>query len=395
MTCNVPGETSGPAVAAVTCLAHPGPAGPGVTFADLTTTRVGGPIADYWEVRTEAAFVDAVREADDAGRPLLVLGGGSNMLASDEPFDGVVVRDMRSGVQADTESACNGALVQLPAGQPWDEFVAEAVQEGWMGVEALSGIPGTVGATPIQNVGAYGQEVSETLASARVWDRLEGRTRLFPLKDLEFAYRDSALKRTLRDAEAGGGRVWGPTGRHVVLQVDFQMRFATRSAPIRYAELARLLGVEVGDRADSRAVREAVLDLRRGKGMVLDPADHDTWSTGSFFTNPIVSEEAAEMLPPEAPRYPVVDHTVVAQIDGNPAVVPGLVKTSAAWLIDHAGFGKGYGQPGPASLSDKHVLALTNRGGATAADIRALADEVVAGVKGAWGITLVPEPVIL
>ena len=395
MSRTVPEESSGPPVTPVTCLAHPGPAGPGVTFADLTTTRVGGAIADYREVDTEAALIDAVREADDAGRPLLVVGGGSNLLASDEPFEGTVVRDMRRGVEADTSIACNGALVQVPAGHPWDEFVAEAVTEGWMGVEALSGIPGTVGAAPIQNVGAYGQEVSETIASARVWDRLDGRTRLFPLKDLAFGYRDSALKRTLRDAEAGGGRVWGPTGRYVVLQVDFQMRFATRSSPIRYAELARVLGVEVGDRADSRDVREAVLELRRGKGMVLDAADHDTWSTGSFFTNPILTEEGAALLPPEAPRYPVVDHTVIAQIDGNPAVIPGLVKTSAAWLIDHAGFGKGYGQPGNASLSTKHVLALTNRGGATATEIRALADEVVAGVKGAWGVDLVSEPVLL
>lgn len=386
---------SGPPVEPVECLAHPGHAGPAVTFADLTTTRVGGPIADYREVGTEAEFIDAVREADDAERPLLVIGGGSNLLASDEAFDGVVVRDMRTGIEADTHSGCNGALIQLPAGQPWDHFVAEAVYSGWMGVEALSGIPGSVGAVPIQNVGAYGQEVSETLASARVWDRAEARTRLFPLKDLQFSYRDSVLKRTLRDAEAGGGRVWGPTGRYVVLQVDFQMRFASLSSPIRYAELARTLGVQVGDRVDSRAVRDAVLDLRRGKGMVLDAADHDTWSTGSFFTNPIVAAADVADLPTDAPRYPVVDHTVIAQIDGNPAVVPGLVKTSAAWLIDHAGFSKGHGLPGAAALSTKHVLALTNRGGATASDIRALADEVVAGVEEKWGITLVPEPVIL
>ena len=189
--------------------------------------------------------------------------------------------------------------------------------------------------------------------------------------------------------------MWGPTGRYVVLQVDFQMRFASLSSPIRYAELARTLGVQVGDRVDSRAVRDAVLDLRRGKGMVLDAADHDTWSTGSFFTNPIVAAADVADLPTDAPRYPVVDHTVIAQIDGNPAVVPGLVKTSAAWLIDHAGFSKGHGLPGAAALSTKHVLALTNRGGATASDIRALADEVVAGVEEKWGITLVPEPVIL
>ena len=264
-----------------------------------------------------------------------------------------------------------------------------------MGVEALSGIPGTTGATPVQNVGAYGQEVAETISSVRVWDRFERRPRLFALGELQLTYRDSLLKRSLRDPAVGGGRVWGPTGRWVVLEVAFQFRLASLSAPIRYAELARTLGVQPGDRVPSREVRAAVLELRRGKGMVLDAADHDTWSAGSFFTNPVVTAEQAATLPPDAPRFPVADHSAIHQIGGEPVAVEGLVKTSAAWLIAHAGFGKGHGLPGPAALSTKHVLALTNRGGATAADLRALADEVRGGVLAAFGIDLVPEPVIL
>ena len=331
----------------------------------------------------------------DDGVPLLVLGGGSNLLASDEPFPGTVVRDMRRGIRAESFSTCAGAAMEVPAGQPWDDVVALAVQEEWMGVEALSGIPGTTGATPVQNVGAYGQEVAETISSVRVWDRFERRPRLFALGELQLTYRDSLLKRSLRDPAVGGGRVWGPTGRWVVLEVAFQFRLASLSAPIRYAELARTLGVQPGDRVPSREVRAAVLELRRGKGMVLDAADHDTWSAGSFFTNPVVTAEQAATLPPDAPRFPVADHSAIHQIGGEPVAVEGLVKTSAAWLIAHAGFGKGHGLPGPAALSTKHVLALTNRGGATAADLRALADEVRGGVLAAFGIDLVPEPVIL
>lgn len=368
-------------------------------LADLTTFRVGGEISTYVEAETEDELVAAVASADDDGAPLLVLGGGSNVLASDTPFDGVVVRDARSGWEDmnpnEDGACCGGAALTVVAGQNWDEVVQLAIAEEWMGVEALSGIPGSVGATPIQNVGAYGQEVAETLSSIRVYDRLEKRTRLLALVEMKLGYRDSLMKRTLRDAEAGGGRVWGPTGRYVVLSVNFQFRLASLSAPIRYAELARVLGVDVGTRVPSAEVREAVLALRRGKGMVLDDSDHDTWSAGSFFTNPILTEEEAAALPPDAPRFPVSDHTAIHQIGGTAPVVEGMVKTSAAWLIDHAGFGKGYGLPGQAALSTKHALALTNRGKATAADLRALADAVRAGVKDAFGVDLVPEPVIL
>jgi UDP-N-acetylmuramate dehydrogenase len=395
LSCVEPEPADGPPVLPVEGMAATGPMGPSPTLAELTTFRVGGPVARYVEVHSEEEFVAAISAADDDGAPLLVLGGGSNLLATDEPFPGTVVRDMRRGIRADSFSTCAGAAMDVPAGHPWDDVVARAVAEEWMGVESLSGIPGSTGATPVQNVGAYGQEVAETISSVRVWDRLERRPRLLSLAELQLGYRDSLLKRSLRDPDVGGGRVWGPTGRWVVLEVSFQFRLASLSAPIRYAELARTLGVAVGERVPSRAVRDAVLELRRGKGMVLDAADHDTWSAGSFFTNPVVTTEQADALPADAPRFPVADHTAIHQIGGDPVPVEDLVKTSAAWLIAHAGFAKGHGLPGPAALSTKHVLALTNRGGARAADIRALADEVRSGVLEAFGIDLVPEPVIL
>jgi len=381
-----------PGTAATAAAVGAGPA----TLAALTTLRVGGPVRELVDAASESEIVEAVRTADEAGTPVLVLGGGSNLLVSDEGFDGVVVRDTRRGIEGVADSSCAGANVVVPAGQPWDEVVATAVAEGWMGVEALSGIPGSTGATPVQNVGAYGQEVAETLSSVRVYDRLERRTRMLAVGELGLGYRTSVLKRSLSDADASGGRTWGPTGRYVVLEVTFQLRLATLSAPVRYAELARRLDVAVGGRVPAAEVREAVLELRRGKGMVLDDADHDTWSAGSFFTNPVLTTaEADAMLPEDAPRFPVTDHTRIAQIGAAAPVVEGLVKSSAAWLISRAGFDKGFGAPGPATLSTKHSLALTNRGSATAADLLALARTVRDGVRDAFGVTLVPEPVLV
>jgi UDP-N-acetylmuramate dehydrogenase len=381
-----------PGTAATAAAVGAGPA----TLAALTTLRVGGPVRELVDAASESEIVEAVRTADEAGTPVLVLGGGSNLVISDEGFDGVVVRDTRRGIDGVADSSCAGANVVVPAGQPWDEVVATAVAEGWMGVEALSGIPGSTGATPVQNVGAYGQEVAETLSSVRVYDRLERRTRMLAVGELGLGYRTSVLKRSLSDADAGGGRTWGPTGRYVVLEVTFQLRLATLSAPVRYAELARRLDVAVGGRVPAAEVREAVLELRRGKGMVLDDADHDTWSAGSFFTNPVLTTaEADAMLPEDAPRFPVTDHTRIAQIGAAAPVVEGLVKSSAAWLISRAGFDKGFGAPGPATLSTKHSLALTNRGSATAADLLALARTVRDGVRDAFGVTLVPEPVLV
>ena len=247
---------------------------------DHTTLRLGGPARDWVEATTEREVVDAVRRLDAAGEPVLILAGGSNLVVADEGFEGTVVQLATSGVTADSDDpddlACLGAVtVTVAAGENWDALVARAVDAGWVGIEALSGIPGSVGATPIQNVGAYGQEVSETLASVRTWDREEGRLRTFAAADCGFGYRTSRFKEE--------------PGRFVVLDVSFLLKQGTLGAPVRYAELAATLGIEQGERAPLADVRAAVLKLRSGKGMVLDPEDHDTWSAGSFFTNPVVA----------------------------------------------------------------------------------------------------------
>lgn len=334
------------------------------TLAELTTLRVGGPAARLVEAHDEASLVEAVTAADAVGEPVLVVAGGSNLLVADEGFAGTVVLVRSRGVRVESADDCSGATVTVAAGEPWDDLVARAVTEGWSGVEALSGIPGSTGATPIQNVGAYGQEVAQTVARVRVFDRVLRGVRTFAAADCGFAYRWSRFK--------------ADTGRHVVLDVTFQLPLGDLGAPVAYAELARTLGVEVGQRAPAADVREAVLGLRRGKGMVLDAADHDTWSAGSFFTNPVLPESFS--LPEGAPRFPATD---------------GRVKTSAAWLIQHAGFDRGHGLPGAASVSTKHTLALTNRGGATAAEVLALAREVRDGVRERFGIELENEPVLV
>ena len=364
-------------------------------LAELTTLRLGGPPARYLEVETEADFVTAVQAADDAGEPLLVLGGGSNVVVADAGFDGVVVRDVRSAVAVEDDAgSCGGVSVRVPAGTVWDDVVARAVAEGWIGVEALSGIPGSTGATPVQNVGAYGQEVSGVVSTVRVWDRESRRVRTLALVELGFGYRSSILKQSLRDGDRPSA--FAPTPRYVVLDVGFQLRPGRRSAPIAYPELAALLGGAVGEQAPLEEVRAAVLQLRARKGMVLDAADPDTWSAGSFFTNPVVPAEQADRLPADAPRYAV--RSSRPERTSGPslgAVDPSLVKTSAAWLIEHAGFGRGFGLPGPVGLSTKHTLALTNRGGGTTAQLLDLARTVRDGVREAFGVTLEPEPVLV
>ena len=333
-------------------------------LADLTTLRLGGPAKAVLEATSEAELIDAVRVADEAADPVLLVAGGSNLVVADEGFDGTVIRVLSRGITVDADD-CSGAMVTVAAGEPWDDVVRRAVSEGWVGVEALSGVPGTTGATPIQNVGAYGQEVAQTIASVRAYDRFDRSVRTFAATDCGFTYRSSRFK--------------VEPHRYVVLSTTFQLALGDLGAPIAYAELARSLGVEIGDRAPIADVREAVLALRRSKGMVLDEADHDTWSAGSFFTNPILTADEAASLPDDAPRF--------AQPDGT-------IKSSAAWLIDHAGFGKGYGS-GNATLSNKHALALTNRGGATTSELLALAREVRDGVRTTYGITLVNEPVLV
>ncbi|GAB2451988.1 UDP-N-acetylmuramate dehydrogenase [Xylanimonas ulmi] len=377
-------------------------------LAELTTLRVGGPADAYVEATTEAELIDTVLAADDAGQPLLVVGGGSNLLVSDEGFGGVVVRDLRTGFTLDSADTCGGASVSAVGGQDWDDVVAASVEQGWVGLEALSGIPGTVGAAPVQNIGAYGQEVAGALSTVRTWDRLKGRVRTFAVGELGFGYRTSVLKRSMRGmpSQDDPQAPWFPTPRYVVLDVTFQMRLGTLSAPIGYGELAARLGVDVGERAPSTAVRDAVLELRAGKGMLQDGrfgsapgADHDRWSAGSFFTNPVVPAEQADLLPPDAPRYPVRSARPAATTGPSlGAVDASLIKTSAAWLIARAGFDKGFGVSGPdsrATLSTKHTLALTNRGGASADDVVALARVLRDGVLDAFGIELEPEPVLV
>jgi UDP-N-acetylmuramate dehydrogenase len=334
-------------------------------LSELTTLRLGGPAARFVEARDEDALVAAVRAADAAGEPLLVLAGGSNVVVADDGFPGTVVHVLTRGV-----APPGHGRVTVQAGEPWDDFVAATVERGVAGVECLSGIPGSVGATPIQNVGAYGQEVAETIAAVRAYDRREGAVLDLGPEDCGFAYRSSRFKRE--------------PGRWVVLTVDFHLHPGEESAPVRYAELARTLGVELGERAPLAAVREAVLGLRRGKGMVVDPADPDSVSAGSFFTNPILGAEEFAALERRAgerpPAWPEPD---------------GRTKTSAAWLIERAGFERGYGDPERIAISSKHTLALTNRGAGTAADLVALAREIAGGVRERFGVRLVPEPVLV
>ncbi|HJB11416.1 MAG TPA: UDP-N-acetylmuramate dehydrogenase [Candidatus Brachybacterium merdavium] len=371
-------------------------------LADLTSLRLGGQIRTLIEARSADEVIDAVAAADEAGEQLLVLGGGSNLVASDQPFEGTVVwlRDPEDpplldatcevgpsgepdGVPVDPaeltplDPTCGGAIAEYFAGVHWDRAVRYALAREMVGIEALSGIPGTVGATPIQNVGAYGQEVASTISRVRTWDREQGEVRTFFAADCDFSYRDSVFKRT-----PYRGPVPSATGRYVVLSVTFQHTIGSLSAPIRYAQLATALGVEVGARAPMSEVREAVLRIRGEKGMVLDPGDHDTWSAGSFFTNPILDEAAAARLPAEAPRFPAGE---------------GRIKTSAAWLISHAGIERGHALSAEprAAVSSKHSLALTNRGGASSEDLVALARDVRDRVFERYGITLVPEPVRL
>ncbi|UVJ38610.1 UDP-N-acetylmuramate dehydrogenase [Arthrobacter sp. CJ23] len=346
-------------------------------LSELTTAAVGGPAGNYVVAGTEAEIIEAVRSADAAGEKLLIIGGGSNLLVSDDGYPGTVLKVASEGFTVTAEDSCGGVSVVVQAGHNWDALVEHSVLHAWSGLEALSGIPGATGATPVQNVGAYGADVSQTIATVRTWDRERNAVQTFTSSELKFGYRDSILKQTTVEGSP----------RYVVLTVEFQLPLGRMSAPIRYAELARVLGVEAGKRAYANDVRREVLRLRASKGMVLDAADRDTYSTGSFFTNPIVTTEAAAVLPENAPRYP--------------AGADDLVKLSAAWLIDQAGFGKGFGiEPGSvsggrASLSTKHTLAITNRGSASAADMVAVARAVRAGVVERFGIELHPEPLLI
>jgi len=332
-------------------------------LADHTTFRIGGPAGSLIVATSESELIAAVQEADQSGSDLLILSGGSNMLVSDQGFPGVVLKVAIQGIA--TTRTPTGIRLRVAAGQSWDDLVATSVTQGWSGFEMLSGIPGLVGAGPIQNIGAYGVEIASLIHQVNSYDRQTNTKVAFSPEQCGFGYRTSLFKQS--------------PNRYVILSVEYDLMIDSVSRPIQYTDLAQHLGVNIGTRAKLTAVREAVLEVRRSKGMVLDPADHDTWSAGSFFTNPIINETQADQLPTDAPRY--------LQPDGS-------IKTSAAWLIEQAGFNKGYGT-GPARLSTKHVLALTNHGGATAKDILDLATTIQVKVRNTYGITLTPEPVLV
>jgi len=344
-----------------------------VRLADLTTLRLGGPAPALVTVTTPAELADALRDA--AGAEVLVLGGGSNLVVSDAGVDGPVVRIAIPGIRYGAERSDGSVDVTVGAGENWEALVEQVVRHGLTGLAPLSGIPGSTGATPVQNVGAYGSEISDLLASVTLYDRADGTLRSVAAADLRLGYRSSALR---------------GTDRAVVTDVTF--RLSRRPTAVRYAELAAALGVQPGDTAPEPQIREAVLALRRAKGMVIEPdtQDPDTRSAGSFFTNPILDgtalarAEAAIRTRLGAdvryPRYPDAD---------------GRTKLSAAWLIDRAGFGKGFlGPGGRVGVSTKHSLALVNHGGSTA-DLLALARQIRDGVRAAFDVELHPEPVLV
>lgn len=336
-----------------------------VSLAGYTTLRLGGPARRFLEASTADELVDLVRTADASGEPLLLLGDGSNVVISDGGVPGGVVRVGHLG--RCVEHLSDGEVrLTLEAGESWDGAVAACVADGLGGLECLSGIPGRVGAVPVQNVGAYGVEISGALVDVDLYDRRAGLVREHvAATELGLGYRTSGLKNS---------------ADRVVLRIRLRVAADGMSAPITYAELAGVLGVAKGARVPTADARAAVLELRRSKGMVLDAADHDTWSAGSFFTNPVL---------PDSP---------LASLDGTRRwpVRPGWSKLAAAALVENAGFSRGHPGPGGrVALSGKHVLALTHRGGGSTEDLLTLAREVRDGVHAAFGVTLHPEPVLV
>ncbi|MEI7930667.1 MAG: UDP-N-acetylmuramate dehydrogenase [Actinomycetes bacterium] len=326
-------------------------------LSSFTTLGVGGPATNILHVKSEAELIAAVKSADDSKTPLLILGGGSNVLISDSGFAGTVVRIETTGNSYEID-ACSGGTLTVSAGSDWDEFVALTIDKGLANLESLSGIPGTIGGAPIQNIGAYGHEVSEVIARVRTYDRTKQEIKTFMASECNFSYRSSIFKES--------------AGRYVILDVTFQLRKGEQSLPIGYAELANELGVEIGARVEISKVREAVLKLRGAKGMLVGQGIN---SAGSFFMNPILKKEIADKLPSDAPKWPMPD---------------GRVKTSAAWLMEHAGVSKGDRLAG-AQISSKHVLALSNSGDATATDLIDLARSAQEKVKAKFGIELQSE----
>ena len=373
------------------------PATPSALLADYTTLGLGGPALRFAAAATEEELIGTVNAADKAGQPVLVIGGGSNLVISDAGFPGAVVHVNTRGFGY--AAAGDGAVdVTVAAGEDWDDVVAATVAEGLAGLEPLSGIPGRAGATPIQNVGAYGREVAEAITQVRVYDRQDDQILVIPNAGCEFSYRTSLFKSgrpeslvaPADDPRPGTGGQQSAAGqpRYVVLDVTFRLARQPLSAPVRYAELASELGISLGEQAGLGEVRAAVIKIRARKGMVLNPGDPDTRSAGSFFTTPVISAAALARVEAAAAARAAGP---VPRYDAG----AGQVKVPAAWLIEHAGFTKGHGAPGAARVSSKHTLALVNMGDATTADLLALAREIVAGVRAAYGVTLVPEPILV
>jgi UDP-N-acetylmuramate dehydrogenase len=348
-----------------------------VKLADFTTVRLGGPARAFARAETEDELIDAVRSADAAGERVLILGGGSNLVVADEGFDGTVIQVATRGVRRGGRASRGQGPGELTvaAGEEWDGVVARSVAEGLAGLECLSGIPGLTGATPMQNVGAYGQEVSDTIIRVRVWDRDAAEVLELPAAECGFGYRTSRFRRS---------------GRFVVLSVTFALAGQARSAPVRYAELAAALGVSPGDQVDGAEARAAVIELRQRKGMVIDPGDPDTRSAGSFFLNPVLDAATLAGVETAARDRCGPDVRVPRFEAGN-----GQVKVPAAWLIERAGFTRGYNPGDGARISSKHTLALVNAGSASTTALLALAREIRDGVHATFGVTLSPEPILI
>ncbi len=367
------------------------------SFSDLTTMRVGGSVGHLLVAKSAEDLARQALELWADGDDWMLLGGGSNTVVSDEGFTGTVLLVRSEGIERVVDDSLqeNTVRLRVQAGHDWDQLVAACVGRGWSGIEALSGIPGRAGAAPVQNIGAYGAELSDVLHSVEFLDAESGEVAHLPATELELSYRHSIFKA-------------GRSG--VVLSIDLLLeehpeRENPLSAPVRYGQLADALSITIGEQVSLRELRRTVLRLRSSKGMVLDPDDHDSWSAGSFFTNPIVSEKFARSLPANAPRFPVdVEEptpavtTLEELASGQPlrlpdAAPPRRVKLSAAWLIENAGVPKGFRLPGSgAAISSKHTLAITNQGGATAADVAQLARYVVQLVQSEFGLILAPEP---
>ena len=393
-----------------------------VSFADITTMRIGGRIGKFIQPASRAEFILSLVDADSEHLPLCVIGGGSNMLVSDDDFNGVVVRDARRKVSILDEAVPAGpgepklVHVEAEAGTNWDDFVEYTIRMGMEGIEGLSGIPGTVGASVVQNIGAYGQEAASAVSSVQVWDRKAQKVINLRKEEMGFGYRTSLLKKTMYEGmdERTNRRTpsqYFPSPRYIVLSVVFELRHSATGV-VGMAQLAKALQARVGERIAASDIRTAVLQIRTGKGMVEDPSrygnpwmkgtkdtaevrnahqadgiqpDYDRWSCGSFFVNPVITPAQADaVLPVDAPRFES------ALPDGSEGI-----KASAAWLIDRAGFHKGFTVNGRAALSSRHTLALTNRGGARSDDIVRLARTIREGVQQAFNIDLVPEPVFI